>query len=130
MPQEKVKVAFVGGGRSAEPLLRDFLQRPFIEVVGLADVDPSSPGALIAKGRGIFFTTDALDFAPKCDEIDVLIELSGDERVKRRLKNAFVAEGNRHTIIVHDIVARMILSIAADSSTLLQTYHPGDVGVG
>ena len=130
MPQEKVRVAFVGGGRSAMPLLQDFLKRPFISIVGLADVDPSSPGALLAKGRGLFYTTDALDFAPKGDEIDVLIELSGDERVKRRLKNAFVAEGNRHTIIVHDLVARMMLSMSQDSTELMHTYHPSDDGVG
>ena len=102
------------------PLLEDFLKRPFIDVVGVADVDPASPGALLAKGNGVFFTTDALTSPPKGDEIDVLIEVSGDARVKRRLKNALVAEGNRHTIIVHDLIARMMLSMSQDSPTLMR----------
>lgn len=130
MSQEQVRVAFVGGGRSAMPLLKDFLRRPFITVVGVADVDATSPGAVLATSRGIFFTTDALEFVAKGDKIDVLLELSGDQRVKRRLKNGFMAEGNRHTVIVHDIIARMMLSISQGSPTLVETYHPEDDGVG
>jgi hypothetical protein len=130
MPDRKVRVAFVGGGRSAMPLLEDFLQRPFIRVVGVADVDPESPGARLAREHGIFFTTDALIFATKGDEIDLLIEASGDPAVKRTLKASFVAEGNLHTLIVHDLIARMMLSMSQDSDHLMRTYHPHDDGVG
>jgi hypothetical protein len=130
MVEDKVRVAFVGGGRTAMPLLEDFLERPFIKIVGVADVDPDSPGAVLAREHGIFSTSDALIFATKGDEIDVLFEVSGDPSIKRRLKDAFVSEGNRHTIIVQDLVARMMLSMSEDSETLMETYHPGDVGVG
>lgn len=130
MSEEKVRVAFVGGGGTAVPLLEDLLRRPFIDVVGIADVDETSRGGQLAKANGIFFTTDALVFASKGDEIDVLFELSGDPLIKRRLKNAFVAEGNLHTIIVHDLVARMMLSVAMSSATLAETFHPDDQGVG
>lgn len=130
MTDEKVRVAFVGGGRTAHPLLEDFLKRPFIQVVGLADLDPESPGARLARDNGIFVTGDALIFASKGDEIDVIIEVSGDASVKRRLKDALIAEGNRKTIIVHDLVARMMLSMSQDSGTLMHTYHPSDIGVG
>lgn len=130
MSEEKVRVAFVGGGRTAQPLLDDFLKRPFIQVVGLADIDPESPGAQLAGEHGIFVTTDAMIFATKGDEIDVIIEVSGDPSVKRRLKDALFAEGNRKTIIVHDLIARMMLSMSQDSDTLMHTYHPSDIGVG
>lgn len=130
MTAHPVRVAFVGGGRTGTPLLQDFLDRPWVTVVGLADVDAESPGAILARDNGVFVTDDAMIFAAKGDEIDVLIEVSGDERVKRRLKNAFVAEGNRHTIIVHDLIARMMLSMSQDSPTLMDTYHPEDDGVG
>jgi acetaldehyde dehydrogenase (acetylating) len=130
MPEEKVRVAFVGGGRTATPLLEDFLERPFITVVGVADVDPDSPGAKVARDHGVFFTTDALIFATKGDEIDVVIEASGDPAVKRNLKSAFVTEGNRHTLIVHDLTARMMLSMSQNSDHLMRTYHPDDDGVG
>ncbi|HEY3318669.1 MAG TPA: hypothetical protein VGK50_09635 [Coriobacteriia bacterium] len=130
MPEEKVRVAFVGGGRTARPLLEDFLGRPFVSVVGVADIDPESPGARLAREAGVFVTTDALVFASRGDEIDVIIEVSGDPNLKRRLKDALVAEGNRRTIIVHDLIARMLLSMSQDSGTLMQTFHPDDVGVG
>lgn len=130
MPDKIVRVAFVGGGRSAMPLLQDFLHRPFVRIVGVADVDPESPGAKLAREHGIFFTTDALIFATKGDEIDVLFEASGDPAVKRNLKAAFVAEGNRHTLIVHDLIARLMLSMSQDSDHLMKTYHPNDDGVG
>jgi len=130
MSQEKVRVAIVGGGRTGTPLLEDFLKRPFVEVVGLADKDLDSPGATLARAKGIFVCQYADVLAAKAHEIDVIIEVSGDPSVKAALKDAFMAQGNRKTVIVHDIVARMMLSIVADSDTLIETYHPEDLGVG
>ncbi len=127
---ERVRVAFVGGGRTAMPLLEDFLHRPFIKVVGVADMDPESPGANLARDHDVFFTTDALIFASKGDEIDVLIEVTGDPAVKRNLKASFVTEGNRHTLIVHDLTTRLMLSMSQNSDHLMETYHPNDDGVG
>lgn len=130
MAQDKVKVAIVGGGRTGTPLLEDFLKRPFVEVVGLADKDLDSPGAKLAREHGIFVCEYADVLAAKASEIDVIIEVSGDPSVKAALKDAFMAQGNRTTVIVHDVVARMILSIVGNSDTLVETYHPEDLGVG
>ena len=130
MTQEKVRVAIVGGGRSGTPLLEDFLKRPFVQVVGLADKDLDSAGAKLARENGVFVAQYADVLAAKAHEIDVIIEVSGDPSVKAILKDAFVAQGNRTTVIVHDIVARMMLSIVENSDTLIETFHPEDLGVG
>ena len=130
MGDDKVRIALVGGGRTGTPLLEQFLARPYVEVVGVADVDPECPAAEIARANGIFFTTDALLFAAKGDEIDLLIEVSGDPSVKRRLKDAFINEGNRHTIIMHDLVARLMISMISGSETLVPSVHPDDEGIG
>lgn len=130
MSQETVRVAIVGGGRTGTPLLERFVNVPYIDVVGVADVDPASPGAALARDNGIFFTTDALVFAAKGDEIDLLIEVSGDPTVKRRLKDAFIQEGNRHTIIMHDLIARLVMTMVSNADGLLPSVHPDDVGVG
>ncbi|MBA4370329.1 MAG: hypothetical protein C0418_01980 [Coriobacteriaceae bacterium] len=127
---EKVRVAIVGGGRTGSPLLADFLERPFVDVVGVADKDSSSPGAMLAKERGIFFTENADVLAAKGNDIDVIIEVSGDPSVKPALKDAFIAQGNRHTIIVPDLVARLVMSLSANSEDLIETYHPDDKGIG
>lgn len=127
---DRVRVAIVGGGRTGTPLLEDFLARPFVEVVGLADRDENSPGAALARENGIFFTTDASVLAARGDEIDIIVEVSGDASVKPALRDAFQAQGNRHTIILHDLVARLVLSLSSNSDTLLESYHPDDAGIG
>ena len=130
MSGEKVRIAIVGGGRTGAPLVEEFLKTPYIELVGVADTNPESPGSVIARENGVFFTTDAMLFASKGDEIDLLFEISGDLSVKRRLKDAFIQEGNRHTIIVHDLVARLVSSLVSDSDVLVPSMHPDDEGIG
>jgi predicted homoserine dehydrogenase-like protein len=130
MAEDKIRIAIVGGGRTGTPLVEQFLKTPYVEIVGVADMNPESPGALYAKDNGIFFTTDPMLFAAKGDEIDLLIEVSGDPSVKRRLKDAFINEGNRHTIIMHDLVARLVISMVSKSDTLVPGFHPSDEGIG
>lgn len=130
MAQSKVRIAIVGGGRTGTPLLVDLLDRPYIEVVGLADADPDSPGAKLARENGIFVTEHADVLAAKGSGIDVLIELSGDPTVKPALKEAFMAQGNRHTTIVNDLVARLIMTLAHGADELMESYHPDDQGIG
>lgn len=127
---DTVRIAVVGGGRTGAPLIDDLLKRPYVQLVGVADVDADSPGALLAKAAGVPFTTDALLFAADGDRIDLLIEVSGDGTVKRRLKDAFIKAGNRHTIIMHDLIARLLMTMVTDADDLMPSLHPDDVGVG
>lgn len=130
MSKDKVSVAIVGGGRTGTPLLKEFLQRPYIDVVGLADHDLDSPGAQLARQNGIFVCQYPDVLAAKGANLDIIIEVSGDPDVKQALKKAFIAQGNKRTVIVHDIVARLIISLAENSPTLVETYHPHDLGIG
>ncbi|TDB39946.1 MAG: hypothetical protein D9V44_03115 [Actinobacteria bacterium] len=125
-----VRIAIVGGGRTGLPLLEDFLKRPYVEVIGVADKDASSPGARLAREKGIFFTENADVLAAKASLIDVIIEVSGDPSVKPALKDAFQAQGNRHTIILQDVVARLFVSIIQNSQELVESFHPEDEGIG
>ncbi|MHB9004474.1 MAG: Gfo/Idh/MocA family oxidoreductase [Coriobacteriia bacterium] len=127
---ETVNVAIVGAGRAATPLIQDFLNRPFIKIVGIADKNPDSPGAVLARENGILFTEHADVLAAKGSEIDLLFDLSGDPSVKPALKDAFVVQGNRTTIIAHDLIARLIQSICQGSDTLIEAVHPADRGIG
>ncbi|PKQ29515.1 MAG: hypothetical protein CVT60_04890 [Actinobacteria bacterium HGW-Actinobacteria-10] len=127
---ETVNVAIVGAGRAATPLIQDFLNRPFIKIVGIADKNPDSPGAVLARENGIFYAEHADVLAAKGSEIDLLFDLSGDPAVKPALKDAFVVQGNRTTIIAHDLIARLIQSICQGSDTLIESVHPTDRGIG
>jgi predicted homoserine dehydrogenase-like protein len=125
-----ISIAVVGGGRTGGPLLESLLALPYVRIVGVADRDVDSPGARIARERGIFFTENADVLAAKADETDLIIEVSGDPGVKPALKRAFRAQGNSDTIIVHDLVARLLMTLATGSDELAPTFHPHDTGVG
>jgi predicted homoserine dehydrogenase-like protein len=112
------------------PLITDFLSRPFIELVAVCDVNEDSPGATLARDNGVLVTDDVEALAGMGEDIDVIVEVSGDPNVKPKLKNAFVVNGNRTTILMSDLVARMMLSIIADSEDLMETVHPDDRGIG
>lgn len=127
---ENVRVAIVGGGRTGGPLLVDFVARPFIDVVLVCDRDAASKGAEKAAQAGIPFTSDIHEVVARSSDIDLIIEVTGDADVKPCLKRGLVEAGNESTIIVHDLVARLILSLAADAHTLVPSLHPTDVGIG
>ncbi len=90
------------------------MSRPFIDLVAVCDVNTESPGATLARDNGIFVTGDVDELAAMGEDIDIIIEVSGDPTVKPKLKNAFIVSGNRTTIIMHDLVARMMMSIMGD----------------
>lgn len=127
---ETVNVAIVGAGRAATPLIENLLSRPFVKIVGIADKNPDSPGAVLARENGIFYAEHADVLAAKGAEIDILFDLSGDPSVKPALKDAFVVQGNRTTIIAADLISRLIQSICQDSDTLIESVHPTDRGIG
>lgn len=127
---DKIRMAVVGAGRTGTPLIENLIEIPYIELVGVCDLNAGTDGAQIAKRYDIFFTEDVAELADKGDEIDMIIEVTGDPDVKPTLKNAFIAQNNRETIILHDMVARLVLSIATGSNTLLPAFHPDDTGIG
>lgn len=127
---ETISVAIVGGGRTGAPLLQALLDLPYVRVVGLADADLDSPGARLAREHNIFCVQYADVLVAKGDEIDLIIDVSGDPSVKPMIRDAFVAQGNRSTVIVTELVARLILSLATGADALVETYHPTDHGIG
>ena len=127
---ETIRVAVIGGGRTGTPLIENLLEIPYVELVGVADVDPESPGAKLAAEHGVPYTEDAVSLASRGDEIDLIIEVSGDPAVKPALKQAFIEQKNTTTILLHDLVARFVLSIATGRNELVETYHPEDRGIG
>jgi predicted homoserine dehydrogenase-like protein len=130
MVDEIVRVAIVGGGRTGAPVLEALLSVPYIHVVGVADRDSDSPGAVMAREHGIFYTEHADVLGAKADDVDLIVEVSGDPSVKPALKDAFRSQGNHDTIIVHDLVARLLMSLANRTDRLVPSLHPHDRGVG
>lgn len=127
---DTINIAVVGGGRTGTPLLEKLSEKSFVNFIGIADMSDESPGMKLAAEKGIFTTNDPIDLAKKGEEIDLLIEVSGDPSVKPALKKYYTENGNKKTIIMHDLEARLLVSLVTDSDTLVESYHPDDVGIG
>lgn len=127
---DKVKISLIGAGRTGTPLIEELSKYNYIEIKGVADISPDSPGMKLAEDKGIYTTTDPQDLAKMGDQIDIMIEVSGDGSFKKTLKEYYEKTDNRHTIIMHDLLARLLLSVIENSEELFKTYHPQDDGVG
>lgn len=114
----RLRVAIVGGSDTARQLITDFLSRPFIEVVAVADLNENSPGARAAKKASIPFTTDLTTFSELDPQPDLVIDVCGKPHVNPTLEATFPDDATESPAVVHDVVARLVLSLAADSRTL------------
>ena len=127
---DTINVAIIGGGRTGTPLLKELTSFPFINVQGVADKNPKAEGIQFARQKGIFTTTDPIELAKMGIQIDILIEVSGDPDVKKQAKEYYEQTDNKQTIIMHDLVARMFISVCLRKNELISSFHPDDKGIG
>lgn len=127
---DQIGVALVGGGRTGTPILKEMMKYNYINIIGVADLNPTAEGIKIAAAKGIYTTSDPMALVSKGDAIDILIEVSGDAALKQSIKAAFAKSGNKKTIIMHDLIARLFISVCTQQQELIPTLHPDDIGVG
>lgn len=80
----KVKVAIVGAGQGGYSVYRMLKKMDEVEIVGVADLRPGSPGMLAAREDGVYTTTDFTEMA-RIPHLDVIIEATGVTEVQRKL---------------------------------------------
>ena len=124
MPNSTFRVAVIGAGETGTPLLQQLLDAPFVTVLGVADLDPDAPGMRLARGRGVETTTDFMDLARLGDRLDVLIDVTGVPQVREALRQHMQDTDNRHTIIMHEVIVQLMLSLS--KGALVRLKH-GDV---
>jgi PAS domain S-box-containing protein len=83
-----LKAAIIGGGKACDDLLallsNEKLNRLNMEILGVADPNPDSPGISRARDMGIF-TTKELDELYTLPGLNLLIELTGSMDVRERM---------------------------------------------
>ena len=127
---DKINVALIGAGRTGTPLLKEMLNYSYINIVGVADLNDSAEGMKLARDNNLFATTAPVDLISKGEEIDILVEVSGDLTLKKVIKDYMQNTNNKKTIIMHDLVARLFISMTTQQSTLIPSLHPEDIGIG
>ncbi|CAO3421849.1 oxidoreductase [Azospirillum endophyticum] len=111
MSNDLFRVAVIGAGETGTPLLRRLLAAPYVELLGVADLDPEAPGMRLARYHGVKTTTDFQDLAALGERLDVLIDVTGVPAVREALRKAMQETGNHHTVIVHEMVVQLMLSL-------------------
>jgi len=128
--KDSVSVALIGAGRTGTPLLQELFNYPYVTFAGVADLNDQAEGMALAREKGIATFTDPMSLVALGEEIDILVEVSGDTSLKKQIKDAFEKSGNRHTLIMHDLIARLFISVCTRQQDMIPSLHPDDIGVG
>lgn len=107
------KVVVIGAGETGTPLLQQLLSADFVTVLGVADLDLDQPGIVLANQHGVRTTSNFMDLVELGTEIDIVIDVTGVHAVRETLRKAMVDSGNQHTLIMHERIAMLLLSLSA-----------------
>ena len=88
-------IAIIGGGRVCKAILEIILGENFrgkeMKIVGVADINERAEGFVYAREKGLYTTTEYRDLF-QIQGLDVIIELTGDDKVLEELKATRPAE--------------------------------------
>ncbi|MCE1243982.1 oxidoreductase [Oryzomicrobium sp.] len=107
------RIAVIGAGETGTPLLKQLLAAPFVQVLGVADLDLSLPGIALAREHGVTVTNNFMDLAGKGEEVDIIIDVTGAPKVRETLRQHMIDSGNSHTLILHERIALLMMSLSA-----------------
>jgi predicted homoserine dehydrogenase-like protein len=118
---QKIRVGIIGAGETGTPLIKQLLEASFVEVVGVADLKNDMPGMVLARAHGINTTNDFMDIAQLGHKVDIIIDVTGVHAVRERLRDYLQASANGHTIIMHEMIAVLMMSLSQNK--LVTTKH-------
>ncbi|MCU7853651.1 MAG: oxidoreductase [Candidatus Thiodiazotropha sp. (ex Monitilora ramsayi)] len=111
---DTIRIILIGAGETGTPLLRQLLAASFVKVVGVADLDDQMPGIQLAKEHGVQTTNDFMSLAQLGDEVDIIIDVTGVAKVREDLRQYMQESNNHHTIIMHELIAVLLMSLSQD----------------
>ena len=76
---------------------------------------------LLARARGVTTTTDFMEIARLGSALDVIIDVSGNQRVREDLRQYFQKNGNHHTVLMHETIAILLMSLV--QGRLVRSKH-------
>lgn len=97
------QIGIIGAGSGGTSLLKTFLTAPNVQVIGVADPNPRSPGVILAKRHRIFTTRDFRDFS-KIPGAKILFDATGVPAVAAELAKMV----DETTDVVRPEVAKLI----------------------
>lgn len=107
------RIVVIGAGETGTPLLKQLLTASFVQVLGVADLDLNMPGIAMAREHGVKVTNDFMELVSQGKEVDIIIDVTGAPKVREALRKYMVDTGNDHTLIMHERIALLMLSLSA-----------------
>jgi predicted homoserine dehydrogenase-like protein len=109
---KKIRIALIGAGETGTPLLKQLLSAAFVQMVGVADLDNEMPGMKLAREHGVVTTNDFMTLVGLDDAVDIVIDVTGVAKVRDQLRRYLQETGNHHTIIMHELIAVLLMSLS------------------
>ena len=109
---EKIRIVLIGAGETGTPLLQQLLGASFVQVLGVADLSDEMPGMQLACQHGVPTTNDFMTLVSKGGEVDIIIDVTGAAKVREQLRHYLQQSGNSHTIIMHELIAVLLMSLS------------------
>lgn len=107
------RIAVIGAGETGTPLLQQLLAAPFVQVLGVADLDLNQPGIALAREHGVPVTANFMDLAAQGEQVDIIIDVTGAPQVRETLRQHMIDSKNSHTLILHERIALLMMSLSA-----------------
>lgn len=121
MSKQQLKIGIIGAGKTGKYLIEQLMGFDFINIVMVSDIQEDAPGFVFARGNGLPVTTNYMDVAKLGKEVDLIIEVTGQKDVKLGLRSYMQENGNKHTVIVPELVAVLMMSMA--KGELVDSFH-------
>jgi predicted dinucleotide-utilizing enzyme len=127
---DNINVALVGLGRIGQQFAMSLANhikegdKP-ISIIAVAEQDPNSEAAKRFADEGAAVFTDATEIASLGDRLDIIFDLTGVPAVRQALREKLQELGNRNTVIVPEVFARLLWSFLEDDAELTAPVRNG-----
>ena len=85
-----MRTIIIGGGKGCRAIINlalgSFLKELTLDIICVVDIDPNARGITYARGKGINTSTDMYGTVLKTKDIELIIELTGDDNVLREIQ--------------------------------------------
>ncbi|WHY65623.1 sigma 54-interacting transcriptional regulator [Neobacillus sp. SuZ13] len=109
-------VMIVGAGKGGTAILKILKESEVLKVSVVIDRNLNAPGILLARKEGINTGIDWQHYLT--DQIDIIIEVTGDEVVFQELRNA----KNKQTVLIPGSVAFLVAKIMEEKEDLIEKH--------
>ena len=111
--KKPIRIALVGLTETGQTFARHLLEKEQkhnlpIKIVAVAHAHPDSAAALGFSQSGVPVFADARELSTLGENLDIIIDLSGDQAMRQQLRLALLQRQNMHTVIVSETIARLL----------------------